>query len=149
MLFGLNTKLNLVPEQPVAIRSGPVSLFMVVPDQGICIEVPVPTALEAALERQWARLSEPGSRERFIQRLATQIAHVIPEALDWDIKLPTAAQRAYALVLSRKTNTPIPEQAERSRLHMHLFISELAPPATGAKRTSKHTKRLAARASRQ
>lgn len=101
-----------------------MGLYLVDPEHGIAIEVPLPGSQERALAMQWDRLKESDARERFSARFAKHLTSAISEAMDWDIKAPTGAQLAYALVLSQKLETEIPSIAMSSRLEMALFIDK-------------------------
>lgn len=101
-----------------------MGLYLVEPEHGIALEVPISESDERALVLQWARLREAAARERFTVRFGKHLTSALSEALDWDIKAPTDAQLAYPLVLSQKLGTDIPPSARSSRLEMSLFIDK-------------------------
>lgn len=101
-----------------------MGLYLVGPEHGIALEVPISESDERAFILQWARLREDAARERFTVRFGKQLTSALSEALDWDIKAPTDAQLAYAMVLSQKLGTAIPPRAMSSRLEMSLFIDK-------------------------
>lgn len=101
-----------------------MSLYLVAPEHGIALEVPISKSDERALVRQWARLREAAARERFNARLGKHLTSALTEALDWDIKAPTDAQMALASVLAQKLAMDIPPGALSSRLEMSLFIDK-------------------------
>jgi hypothetical protein len=101
-----------------------MGLYLVEPEHGISLEVPVSESEERALILQWARLKEATARNRFSMRFGKQLTSAISEAVDWDIKAPTGAQLAYALVLAQKLGTDIPPSVMSSRLEMSLFIDK-------------------------
>ena len=101
-----------------------MGLYLVAPEHGISLEVPISESEERALILQWARLKEATARDRFSVRFGKHLTSAISEALDWDIKAPTDAQLAYALVLSQKLGIDIPPSAMSSRLEMSLFIDK-------------------------
>lgn len=99
-----------------------MSLYLVEPKHGIALEVPVSDSDERALVLQLGRLHGTEARERFAIRFGKHLTSALTEALDWDIKAPTEAQLAYALVLSQRLGVEIPPGAMSSRLEMSLFI---------------------------
>ncbi|MCD9096504.1 hypothetical protein [Luteimonas fraxinea] len=101
-----------------------MSLYLVEPAHGISLQIPVSESEERALVLQWARLKGAIARERFSERFGRQLTDAIADSLDWDIKAPTDAQLAYALVLSQKLGTDIPLSAKSSRLEMSLFLGK-------------------------
>ena len=101
-----------------------MGLYLVAPEHGIALEVPISESDERALVRQWARLREAAARERFNVRLGKHLTSALAEALDWDIKAPTGAQMALASVLAQKLATEVPPGALSSRLEMSLFIDK-------------------------
>lgn len=103
-----------------------MSLYLVEPQNGIALEIPLSESDRHALTLQWARLRETDARERFAARLGKHLTSALAEALDWDIKAPTEAQLAYALVLSQKLGIEIPPGAASSRLEMSLFSNRPA-----------------------
>lgn len=50
-----------------------MSLYLVAPEHGIALEVPISESDERALLRQWARLREAAARERFNVRLGKHL----------------------------------------------------------------------------
>lgn len=101
-----------------------MGLYLVAPEHGIALEIPISESDERALLRQWARLREVAARERFNVRLGKHLTSALSEALDWDIKAPTDAQMALASVLAQKLATEVPPGALSSRLEMSLFIDK-------------------------
>lgn len=101
-----------------------MGLYLVAPEHGIALEVPISESDERALVRQWARLREATARERFNIRLGKHLTSALSEALDWDIKAPTDAQMALASVLAQKLATDVPPGALSSGLEMSLFIDK-------------------------
>ena len=101
-----------------------MGLYLVEPEHGIALEIPISDLDQRALVLQWARLRGAAARERFIVRFGKHLTSALSEALDWDIKEPTEAQLAYALMLSQKLGTAIPSSAMSSRLEMSLFIDK-------------------------
>ncbi len=99
-----------------------MSLYLVEPKHDIALEVPVSESDERALILQWTRLRGTEARERFAIRFGKHLTNALGEALDWDIKAPTEAQLAYALVLSQRLGVEVPHGAMSSRLEMSLFI---------------------------
>lgn len=103
-----------------------MSLYLVDPAAGLSLELPVPSSVQHALAAQWVRLEDGSARAAFCRRVTAQLSSLIPDVLDWDIKAPTPAQLAYAMVLSKQLNVAIPEPAKLYRSRMHEFIDENA-----------------------
>lgn len=101
-----------------------MSFYLVSPGLDMSIELYLSDQLEGAFARQWERLQDGASRDAFCQRLTKQLETLLPDAMDWDIKEPTAAQVSYAMVLSKQLDVPIPPEALRYRGHMHEFLEK-------------------------
>lgn len=103
-----------------------MSFFLIEPGLDISIELHVPVGLEQSLELQIGRLTDSQSRQAFLERLRIALTNSLPDALDWDIKPATEAQRAYARSLAHKFGVPIPHEAMNRRGEMHRFIEHYA-----------------------
>jgi hypothetical protein len=101
-----------------------MTLYLVDPMAGLALELNVPESVQQALIVQWDRIQESAARDAFCRRMTAQLSNLIPDVLDWDIKAPTPAQLAYAMVLSRQLKVPIPDEARHFRSRMHEFIDE-------------------------
>lgn len=110
-------------------QSCPMTFYLVAPSLEMAIELPLPEDVENAVILQLTRLQDRQQMANFAERLAQEIESGISEALDWDIKRPTAAQASFAIALSKELNVVIPEEALKHRGQMHAFINQYAPLA--------------------
>lgn len=101
-----------------------MSIYLVDLTSDLSIELRVSEAVQRALVVQWERLKDRSVREAFCRRMSANLETVIPDSLDWDIKEPTPAQLAYAIVLAKQLKVPIPAEARLYRSKMHEFIDE-------------------------
>ena len=75
---------------------------------------------------QWERINDPGVRNTFARKLEAHIEGALIDSLDWDIKPPTPSQLAYARLVSKQHNIPLPPEAERFRFHAAMFLQTYA-----------------------
>jgi hypothetical protein len=113
-----------------------MSLYLVAPSLDMSIELFVDESVERAMALQWERLKDRAAREAFCKRMTSQLDSVIPESLDWDIKEPTPAQVAYAMVLSKQLDVPNPSDALRYRGTMYAFLEKHAALVKAGKQRS-------------
>lgn len=106
-----------------------MTFYLVAPALEIAIELPLSDEVQAAVALQLTRLQDRQQMAAFAQRLAHQLESGLPDALDWDIKKPTAAQVSFAIALSKALDVVIPAEAMNYRGQMHAFLNRYAPLA--------------------
>lgn len=106
-----------------------MTFYLVAPALEIAVELPLSEEVQAAVALQLARTQDRNQIDAFAQRVAYQLETAIPDALDWDIKKPTAAQASFAIALSKELDVAIPSEAMNYRGQMHAFINRYAPLA--------------------
>ena len=104
-----------------------MSYFLVAPAIEMSVEIYLSDQLERALALQWERLRDSDARDAFARRIEKQLETLLPDAIDWDIKEPTAAQISYAMAISKSLNVPIPPDVLRYRGVMNEFLDAHAP----------------------
>lgn len=115
----------------------PLSFFLVAPAIDLSLEIPVTDDVALALSTQWERLPDHTSREHFCRRMEKFLEEMLPNVLDWDIKPPTPNQKAFAMVISRGLDIPIPSEANLYRGPMHEFLERHAEAFRALKSTPK------------
>lgn len=106
-----------------------MTFYLVAPALEMAIELPLSEEVQAAVALQLTRLQDRRQMDAFAQRVAHQLESGLPDALDWDIKKPTAAQASFAIALSKELDVVIPAGAMNYRGQMHAFIDQHAPLA--------------------
>lgn len=101
-------------------------LFLVHPGVDLTLELYVPQALEEAIALQWERVRDKTVRDTYVKSLEHRLQDVLRDCLDWDLKPPTAAQVAFATVLSARHGVPVPSEAFKYRFHMAMFLEAQA-----------------------
>lgn len=101
-----------------------MDLYLVCTDLDLTIEIPLPQDRSSQIASQLSRIQERGDRRGFQIRLAEEVAKIIPDLTDWDLKPPTRAQLAFASSLCNQLGCEIPAPALHSRTSMQIFISE-------------------------
>lgn len=69
-----------------------MDLYLVCTDLDLTIEIPLPQDRSSQIASQLSRIKERGDRRGFQIRLAEEVAKIIPDLTDWDLKPPTRAQ---------------------------------------------------------
>ena len=99
-----------------------MTLFLVVPDMDLTLEVPIaPDSLES-VSRYLAAVKDGWEHENFCKRLGEEVGRILPEVIDWKLKPPTKAQLAFARTLCRQLDISLPTDAVSMRGEMHRFI---------------------------
>lgn len=101
-----------------------MDLYLVCTDLDFTIEIPLPEDRSLQIASQLSRIQERGDRLGFQIRLAEEVARIIPDLTDWDLKPPTRAQLAFANSLCNQLGCEIPAPALHSRPSMQRFLSE-------------------------
>lgn len=103
-----------------------MSFFLVAPAIDLSLEIPVTDEIALALSTQWERLPDHTAREHFCRRMEAFLEEMLPSVLDWDIKPPTPNQKAFAMVIARALDIPIPREASLYRCQMREFLKRHA-----------------------
>lgn len=101
-----------------------MDLYLVCTDLDLTIEIPLPQDRRLQIASQLSRIQERGDRRGFQIRLAEEVAKIIPDLTDWDLKPPTKAQLAFAKSLCNQLGCEIPTPALYSRTSMQKFLSD-------------------------
>ncbi|MBH1392564.1 hypothetical protein I5U25_06540 [Stenotrophomonas maltophilia] len=101
-----------------------MDLYLVLTDPDFTIKIPLPQDRSSQIASQLSRIHEQGDRRGFQIRLAEEVAKIIPELTDSDLKPPSKAQLAFAKSMCKQLNCEIPMPAIYSRTSMHRFLSD-------------------------
>ena len=101
-----------------------MDLYLVCTDLNLTIQIPLPRDSSSQIASQLARVQEQGDRRGFQIRLGEEVAKIIPDLTDWDLKPPSKAQLAFARSLCKQLSCEIPTPALYSRISMHKFLSD-------------------------
>lgn len=100
-----------------------MSFFLVDADSEFTLELALSPESEEDLRRQILKLQQGADASSLSRRLAMELARLVPEMLDWDVKRPTKAQIAYARSICYQLKIDLPCEAMESRQAMHIFIA--------------------------
>ncbi|HDS1548049.1 TPA: hypothetical protein QEK98_000221 [Stenotrophomonas maltophilia] len=106
------------------VAVAPMPFFLVYTELDFTLELQLSADAQRRMHEQIIRLTAEGRVDTFKMRLSAELARVLPEQVDWDIKPPTPAQQALARSLALQLGSSIPIEARDSRFEMHRFISE-------------------------
>ena len=101
-------------------------LLLVHPAVDLTLELYVSPALEEAIALQWERVRKRTVRDTYVKALEYRLQDLLRECLDWDLKPPTEAQVAYAMVLAARHGVSVPSEALSYRFHMAMFLEAWA-----------------------
>ncbi len=102
-----------------------MNFYLVCPELEFTLELPFsPIGREQVISQVRRMQKDEGQSRSFEYRLAEELAKLIPELTDWDIKPPTGAQMAYATSLCAQLGIALPPATRRSRGLMHAFLAE-------------------------
>ena len=101
-----------------------MDIYLVCTDLDFTIEIPLPESRCAQIASQILRIQKESDKLGFQVRLAEEIAKIIPDLTDWDLKPPTKAQLAFAKSLCNQLQCQIPMPALHSRTSMQGFLVE-------------------------
>lgn len=99
-----------------------MSLFLVVPELDLTLEVPIAQESLESVSRYMVAVKDGWEHENFCKRLGEEIGRALPEVIDWKLKPPTKAQLAFARTLCRQLEISLPTDAASMRGEMHRFI---------------------------
>ena len=91
------------------------------------IAVPIGDEVLDALCTQIARCEDRGSVQIFTDRLAQNLSGILVEALDSDLKPPTASQISFARSICNTLRIELPSDARLRRARMTEFIEQHVP----------------------
>ena len=106
-----------------------MAFYLISPALEMAIELNLSEEVQSAMALQWTRLQDGKQMDAFARRVTDQLESGLSDALDWDIKRPTAAQTSFAIALSKELDVAIPRDAMNYRGQMHAFINQYAPLA--------------------
>jgi hypothetical protein len=106
-----------------------MAFYLISPALEMAIELNLSEEVQSAMALQWTRLQDGKQMDAFARRVTDQLESGLSDALDWDIKRPTAAQTSFAIALSKELDVTIPRDAMNYRGQMHAFIDQYAPLA--------------------
>lgn len=101
-----------------------MALLLVDVELDLLVEVPIAGDLTSTFALQWERLRDDAARDLFARRVATKVAPVLAECLDWDLKPPSAAQITFATSIARQMGVDLPGDVLRQRGAMNAFLDE-------------------------
>lgn len=101
-----------------------MALLLIDVELDLLVEVPVAAELGGALAAQWERLRDDAAKDAFARRLATRLAPILTDCLDWDLRPPTAAQITFATSIARQLGIDLPGDVLRHRGAMNVFLDE-------------------------
>lgn len=103
-----------------------MALYLVNAAVDITLELHVSPLAEEAMSIQWERIIDRNVRDTFVRKLEAHFERALAESLDWDIKPPTPSQLAYAKLIAKQQNIPLPPEAECFRFHAAMFLETYA-----------------------
>jgi hypothetical protein len=106
-----------------------MAFYLISPALEMAIELNLSEEVQTAMALQWTRLQDGRQMDAFARRVTDQLESSLSDALDWDIKKPTAAQTSFAIALAKELDVVIPGDAMNYRGQMHAFIEQHAPLA--------------------
>ena len=101
-------------------------LYLVYPAVEMALELYVSPRLEEALTIQYERIRDRRVRDTFVKRLEDQVATLLKDVIDWDLKEPTEAQISYATLVAKQLGIPVPSEARKYRFHAAMFLETYA-----------------------
>lgn len=104
-----------------------MALFLVDPTLQLSIELPISITTEQALAAQLERQKDGNDGYGFGVRITNSIGKAILDALDWDLKEPTAAQVSYAMAIAKQLDIPLPHDALKYRGKMDEYLEAYSP----------------------